>query len=108
MFKFKFNSEKHNNRGSNSSKKSSSMGSVYKDYDNPDDQWQKSSGGTLNSRESFRAQEEAKEQMLLLEQENNLLKLKVEVLLDMLAQKTAEAELQEADILKMKNVLANS
>ena len=43
-----------------------------------------------------------------LQEENNLLRLKVEVLLDMLAQKTAEAEMHEADILKMKNILANT
>ncbi len=43
-----------------------------------------------------------------LAQENNLLRLKVELLLDMLAQKTAEAEMQETDILKMKNILANA
>lgn len=43
-----------------------------------------------------------------LQEENNLLKLKVEVLLDMLAQKTAEAETYESDIMKLRNILANS
>jgi len=33
-----------------------------------------------------------------LEEENNMLKLKVEILLDMLAQKTAETSLQESEI----------
>ena len=40
-------------------------------------------------------------------QENNLLKLKVEVLLDMLAQKTAEMEVQQEELDRLKNVLAN-
>ncbi len=32
----------------------------------------------------------------------------MEILLDLLAQKTAESELVEADVLKMKNILANT
>ncbi len=65
-----------------------------------------------------------------LKEENNLLKLKVghhlhldrnkglhsknsfflqvEILLDMLAQKTAESELVEADVHKMRSILANT
>lgn len=49
-----------------------------------------------------------KEQNLQLQEEKNVLQLKVEILLDMLAQKTAEAEMQEGDLLKMRNILANS
>ena len=44
----------------------------------------------------------------ILADENNLLKLKVEILLDMLAQKTAELDVQESSLLQMKNILANS
>ena len=43
-----------------------------------------------------------------LRKENNLLKLKVEILLDMLAQRTAETEMNERDIDKMRNVLTGS
>ncbi len=43
-----------------------------------------------------------------LREENELLRLKVEILLDMLAQKTAEADIMEADMLKMRNILANA
>ena len=62
--------------------------------------------------------EEAREQMtelrvlrqenIRIQEENNLLKVKVEVLLDMVAQKTAEFELQEGDLMKLRNILANS
>lgn len=40
-----------------------------------------------------------------LQEENNLLKLKVEILLDMLAQKTAETSLQDAEIDRLKTSL---
>ena len=43
-----------------------------------------------------------------LRKENNLLKLKVEILLDMLAQRTAEAEMNGRDMDKMRNVLAGN
>merc|ERR1712037_888517 len=40
-----------------------------------------------------------------LERENNLLRLKVEILLDMLAQKTAETSLQDSEILRLRESL---
>ncbi len=40
-----------------------------------------------------------------LQKENNLLKLKVEILLDMLAQRTAEAEINGRDLVKMREIL---
>ena len=43
-----------------------------------------------------------------LRKENNLLKLKVEILLDMLAQRTAEAEMNGRDMDKMRHVLTGS
>ena len=49
---------------------------------------------------------EAKNQEL--NDENNLLKLKVELLLDMLAQKTAEADFQRKDLDQMKRILMNT
>ena len=49
-----------------------------------------------------------KQENVRIQEENNLLKVKVEVLLDMLAQKTAEFELQEGDLMKLRNILANS
>ena len=49
---------------------------------------------------------ELESQVDSLQKENNLLKLKVEILLDMLAQKTAEAEMNCRDIDRMRNVLS--
>ena len=43
-----------------------------------------------------------------LRKENNLLKLKVEILLDMLAQRSAEAEMNGRDMDKMRHVLTGS
>jgi hypothetical protein len=43
-----------------------------------------------------------------LQKENNLLKLKVEILLDMLAQRTAEAEVSSRDMHKMREILAGA
>ena len=40
-----------------------------------------------------------------LEEENNMLKLKVEILLDMLAQKTAETSLQESEIDRLQTTV---
>ena len=49
-----------------------------------------------------------RQENIRIQEENNLLKVKVEVLLDMVAQKTAEFELQEGDLMKLRNILANS
>jgi hypothetical protein len=43
-----------------------------------------------------------------LTKQNNLLKLKVEILLDMLAQKTAEADFQQKDIDQMRKILIST
>ena len=43
-----------------------------------------------------------------LRKENNLLKLKVEILLDMLAQRSAEAEMNGRDMDKMRHVLTGN
>jgi len=51
---------------------------------------------------------ELESQVDTLRKENNLLKLKVEILLDMLAQRTAEAEMNGRDIDKMRSVLTGS
>ena len=51
---------------------------------------------------------ELESQVDSLRKENNLLNLKVEILLDMLAQRTAEAEMNGRDIDKMRNVLTGS
>ena len=51
---------------------------------------------------------ELESQLDTLRKENNLLKLKVEILLDMLAQRTAEAEMNGRDIDKMRSVLTGS
>lgn len=95
------------------------MGSIYKDYgqepsgnvtwdpDNPGrtSYRERNVSGDVESNQKIRI---LKEQNLQLQEEKNVLQLKVEILLDMLAQKTAEAEMQEGDLLKMRNILANS
>ena len=54
--------------------------------------------------ESFELKE-LRRQLHQTHEENNLLRLKVEILLDMLAQKTAEANIRETDLEKMRNIL---
>ncbi|TRY69100.1 hypothetical protein TCAL_01434 [Tigriopus californicus] len=113
---FKFNRQRKLSQKS----KSSSMGSIYKDYgqEHPSNSstWDPIDPGRTSYRErkisedveSNREIRNLQEQNLKLQEEKNVLQLKVEILLDMLAQKTAEAELQEGDLLKMRNILANS
>ncbi len=89
------------------------MGSVYHDYSSGVGANNAMTANEASRRSLMNELDEAKVKELRLdnkrlEEENNLLKLKVEVLLDMLAQKTAEAETLENDILKMKNILANT
>jgi len=66
------------------------------------------SGGSWqeeNREEERRRQNAAEERGEKLERENNLLKLKVEILLDMLAQKTAETSLQDSEIERLRGSL---
>jgi len=52
-----------------------------------------------------RINDDLEERNVSLEEENNLLKLKVEILLDMLAQKTAECDIQEAELERLRHAL---
>ncbi|XP_059893086.1 protein chibby homolog 1 isoform X1 [Gadus macrocephalus] len=61
-------------------------------------QWTSESGGTVSSKEMQRL----KKRNLQLEEENNLLKLKIDLLLDMLSETTAESHLMERELEEMK------
>lgn len=66
-----------------------------------DGQWITESGGNASSREMQRL----KKRNLQLEEENNLLKLKIEVLLDMLSESSIEYHLMEKEVDDMKSQL---
>ncbi|XP_071754537.1 protein chibby homolog 1 isoform X2 [Centroberyx gerrardi] len=62
-------------------------------------QWIADSGGNVSGKEVQRL----KKRNMQLEEENNLLKLKIEILLDMLTETTAESHLMERELEEMKN-----
>ncbi|XP_071400151.1 protein chibby homolog 1 isoform X4 [Centroberyx affinis] len=62
-------------------------------------QWIADSGGSVSGKEVQRL----KKRNMQLEEENNLLKLKIEILLDMLTETTAESHLMERELEEMKN-----
>ncbi|XP_036416347.1 protein chibby homolog 1 [Colossoma macropomum] len=64
-----------------------------------DGQWVTESGGTTSSKEV----QKLKKRNMQLEEENNLLKLKIELLLDMLTETTAESHLIQKELEDMKN-----
>lgn len=59
-----------------------------------DGQWISESGGNVSGKEVQRL----KKRNLQLEEENNLLRLKIEVLLDMLSESTAETHLIQKEL----------
>ncbi|XP_048871013.1 protein chibby homolog 1 [Brienomyrus brachyistius] len=61
-------------------------------------QWISESGGSVSGREMQRL----KKRNLQLEEENNLLRLKVDILLDMLSETTAESHLMEKELEEVK------
>jgi len=63
--------------------------------------WQEENREEERRRQNAAAEERGEK----LERENNLLKLKVEILLDMLAQKTAETSLQDSEIERLRSSL---
>ncbi|KYN35540.1 Protein chibby like protein 1 [Trachymyrmex septentrionalis] len=56
---------------------------------------------------TFKENEKLKKEVRRLEEENNLLKLKFDVLLDMLTQTTAEVHSQKEELEKLKNFSLN-
>ncbi|XP_010893843.1 protein chibby homolog 1 [Esox lucius] len=62
-------------------------------------QWIAESGGNVSGKEMQRL----KKRNLQLEEENNLLKLKIDILLDMLSETTAESHLMEKELEEVKN-----
>ncbi|KAM3878347.1 protein chibby homolog 1-like [Diretmus argenteus] len=64
-----------------------------------DGQWLADSGGSVPGKELQRL----KKRNVQLEEENNLLKLKNEILLDMLTETTAESHLMERELEEMKS-----
>ncbi|KAK7122762.1 hypothetical protein R3I94_019763 [Phoxinus phoxinus] len=65
-----------------------------------DGQWISESGGNVSGKEVQRL----KKRNLQLEEENNLLRLKIEVLLDMLSESTAETHLIQKELENDENV----
>ncbi|VDN30360.1 unnamed protein product [Dibothriocephalus latus] len=71
----------------------------------PDSQAQNGDLETAPSSELAREYNQIKNENKKLTEENNLLKLKVDILLDMLTETTAEVHLQESEIQNLRNIL---
>ncbi|XP_035721143.1 protein chibby homolog 1-like [Vespa mandarinia] len=56
---------------------------------------------------TFKENERLKKEIKRLEEENNLLKLKFEVMLDMLTQTTTEAQFQKEELEKLRNGISS-
>ncbi|KAM4652775.1 protein chibby homolog 1 [Discoglossus pictus] len=65
-------------------------------------QWITESGGSGSQKEIQRLRKKNQQ----LEEENNLLRLKVDILLDMLSETTAESHLKEKELEEIKNLSA--
>ncbi|KAG8441753.1 hypothetical protein GDO86_010797 [Hymenochirus boettgeri] len=63
-------------------------------------QWITESGGTASQKEIQRLRKRNQQ----LEEENNLLRVKVDILLDMLSETTAESHLKEKELEDLKNL----
>lgn len=57
--------------------------------------------------DTFKENERLKKEIKRLEEENNLLKLKFEVMLDMLTQTTTEAQSQKEELEKLRNSISS-